>query len=132
VSSDNALTSIMKDIPDCVATGWVDMTTGTLLEVESAGYPPEGRKLIATATTDVLHGANVAAIEQMFQRALGNASGGRYFREILVMSQDRVHMFARCHGNEDQVLVVVAPLSTNLGRLITRTRAALSTLEPAA
>ncbi|TMQ20462.1 MAG: hypothetical protein E6J90_11540 [Deltaproteobacteria bacterium] len=117
----------MKDIPDCVATGWVDLTTGTLLEVEIADQPPSRRDIIATATTEVLQGANVAAIEHMFQRALGNAAGGHYFREILVMSKDRVHMFARSAGNEDQVLVVIAPLSTNLGRLINRTRAAVST-----
>jgi hypothetical protein len=128
VSSDNALASILKDIPDCVATGWVDLTTGTLLEVETPGRPeePDGRDAIATAATDVLQRANVTAIEQMFRRALGSETGGHYFREILVMSRGRVHMFARCRSNEDQVLVVVAPISTNLGRLITRIRAVLS------
>lgn len=126
MSTENALISILRDIPDCVATGWVDLTTGKLLEVETAGPPPDGHEVITTAATEVLQRANVSLIEQMFRRALGGA-GKHYFHEILVMAQDRVHMFARCRINEDQALVVVAPISTNLGRLITRTRAALST-----
>ena len=128
---DNALVDILKNVPDCIATGWVDMSSGLLLEIETAGQPDDARDLVATATRDVFRGSNVAQIEEMFQKALGGSGPGHYFREIIVMSQNLIHMFARCRNNEHHVLVVVTRLSTNLGALITRTRAALSALEAA-
>jgi hypothetical protein len=129
VSLDHSLADILKELPDCIATGWVDVRSGHLLEVETAGPPEDARDLVATATSDVFQGGSVAEIEQMFQRARGDATAGYDFREIIVMSQNLIHMFARCRTNEGQVLVVVTRISTNLGALITRTRAVLSALE---
>jgi hypothetical protein len=129
---DNALADILNNVPDCIATGWVDIHSGMVLEVHTAGSPDDGRDLVTTATSDVFRGPIITAIEDMFQRALGDATTGHYFREIVVMSNDLIHMFARCRRNTDQVLVVVTRISTNLGALITRTRAALSVLDNAA
>lgn len=129
---DNALADILNNVPDCIATGWVDIRSGMLLEVHTADTADDGREIVTDATSNVLRGPLVMTIEAMFQRALGEATGGHYFREIVVMSNDLIHMFARCKRNTDQVLVVVTRISANLGALITRTRAALSALDNAA
>ena len=126
---DNALADILNNVPDCIATGWVDIHSGMVLEVHTADSTDDGRSIVTSATSSVLRGPVVSAIEDMFQRALGEATAGHYFREIVVMSNDQIHMFARCKCNTDQVLVVVTGISTNLGALITRTRAALSALD---
>jgi hypothetical protein len=129
---ENALAEILNNVPDCIATGWVDIRSGMLLEVHTADTTDDGRDIVTSATNNVFRGPMITAIEEMFQRALGETTAGHYFREIVVMSNDLIHMFARCQRKTDQVLVVVTRISTNLGALITRTRAALSALDNAA
>jgi hypothetical protein len=131
---DEALADIIKNVPECLATGWVDMNTATLLEVTPvASQPQEVLDLIASATTEILQGANVVAIEELFKQTRagrnGAQTGGHYFREIIVLTQNFIHVFARGRGGEGQVLVIVTRVSANLPLVITQTRAALSTVE---
>lgn len=130
MSLDKALADIMKNVPDCIAAGWVDMNTGMLLGVKTVdSHPQEVLDLVAAATTDLFQGANVSAIEEMFKKARGVTSAEHYFREIIVMSQNLIHVFARGKKKEDQVLVVVTRVSANLGMVITKSRAALGSVE---
>ena len=130
MSLDKALADIMKNVPECIATGWVDMNTGMLLGVKTVdSHPQEVLDLVAAATTALFQGSNVVAIEQMFKKARGVTSAEHYFREIMVMSQNLIHVFARGKKKEDQVLVVVTRVSANLGMVITKTRSALGAVE---
>jgi len=130
VSLDKALAEIMKNVPECLASGWVDMNTGMLLGVKTVdSHPQEVLDLVAAATTDIFQGPNVVAIEQMFKKARGVATGEHYFREIIVMSQNLIHVFMRGKKKEDQVLVVVTRVSANLGMVLTKSRASLAAVE---
>jgi hypothetical protein len=130
VSLDRALAEIMKNVPECLATGWVDMNTGMLLGVKTVdSHPQEVLDLVAAATTDIFQGPNVVAIEQMFKKTRGVTTGEHYFREIIVMSQNLIHVFMRGKKKEDQVLVVVTRVSANLGMVLTKSRAALGAVE---
>ncbi|HEX3757710.1 MAG TPA: hypothetical protein VHW23_03350 [Kofleriaceae bacterium] len=120
----------MKNVPECVAAGWVDMNTGMLLGVKTVdSHPQEVLDLVAAATTDLFQGANVTAIEQMFKRTRGVTSDEHYFREVIVMSQNLIHVFARGKRKSDEVLVVVTRVSANLGMVINKSRAALGAVE---
>lgn len=105
MSNDQALTDILASVPGCVATGWVDMTTGVLLGVQGAD------PAATTAGLDRSHGV----------------SAEHYFRDLAGPSQHTIHMFA-CR-TRDQVLVVVTRVSANLRAVIARTRAVLSAVE---
>ena len=130
MSLDRALAEIMKNVPECLATGWVDMNTGMLLGVKTVdSHPQEVLDLVAAATTDIFQGPNVVAIEQMFKKTRGVTTGEHYFREIIVMSQNLIHVFMRGKKKEDQVLVVVTRVSANLGMVLTKSRAALGAVE---
>jgi predicted regulator of Ras-like GTPase activity (Roadblock/LC7/MglB family) len=130
VSLDKALADIMKNVPECIATGWVDMNTGMLLGVKTVdSHPQEVLDLVAAATTDLFQGSNVVAIEQMFKKSRGVTTGEHYFREIIVLSQNLLHIFARGKKKDDQVLVVITRVSANLGMVLTKTRSALSAVE---
>lgn len=120
----------MNNVPDCIATGWVDMNTGMLLGVKTVdGHCHEALDPAAAASAEVVHGSNAAAISQVFAMARDTASAEQYFRELTARSQSVVHVFACGKNKRHQMLVVVTPVSANLGTVITRTRAALSTLE---
>jgi hypothetical protein len=108
------------------------MNTGMLLGVKTVdSHPQEVLDLVAAATTDLFQGANVVAIEQMFKKARGVTHAEHYFREIIVNSQNLIHVFIRGKKKEDQVLVVVTRVSANLGMVITKTRVALGAVEQA-
>lgn len=131
MSLDKSLTEMMKQVPECIAAGWVDMNTGMLLGVKTVdSHPQEVLDLVAAATTDLFQGANVTAIEQLFKKARGVTDNGEhYFKEIIVLSENLLHVFSRGRKKPDQVLVAVCRVSANLGMAITKVRAALPHIE---
>ncbi len=134
MSLDSALAKVQNSVPECVAVGFVDMTTGMLLSVKTVdSHPQEVLDLVAAATGDLFQGTNVAAIENLFKRARGvKEDGHHYFQEIIILSDNLLHVFQRCKRNENLVLVTVCRISANLGMVLTKSRSALADVEAAA
>jgi hypothetical protein len=134
MSLDQALIKVQQQVPECVAVGFVDMTTGMLLGVKTVdSHPQEVLDLVAAATGDMFQGQNVSAIEKLFKRTRGVANDAHhYFQEIIVLSDNLIHVFQRCKRNESLVLVVVCRVSANLGMVLTKSRGALTAVEAAA
>jgi hypothetical protein len=134
MSLDVAISTVQKTGPECVAVGFVDMKTGMLLGVRTVdSHPQEILDLVAAATGDLFQGANVSSIEQMFKKTRGvKDDGHHYFQEIVVMSDNLIHVFQRCKRKEDLVLVTVCRVSANLGMVLSKARASLPAVEAAA
>lgn len=130
-SLDNAIAAVQKSVPECVAVGFVDMRTGMLLAVKTVdSHPQEVLDLVAAATGDLFQGSNVALIESMFKKARGvKDDGHHYFQEIIVNSDNLVHVFQRCKKHIDLVLVTVCRASANLGMVLSKTRVHLGQVE---
>lgn len=132
MSLDNELASVQKTVPECVAVGFVDMKTGMLLGVKTVdSHPQEVLDLVAAATGDLFQGSNVVTIEQMFKRSRGVDNNRHYFQEIIVMSDNLIHVFQRCKRSEDMVLVTVCRASANLGMVLAKSRSSLPKVEAA-
>ncbi|GMR20647.1 MAG: hypothetical protein BMS9Abin36_1243 [Gammaproteobacteria bacterium] len=133
MSLDNALKDAISQIPECVAAGYVDLSSGMLLGVKTVdSHPQEVLEVVAAATADLFQGVNVRTIESLFKKARGVADDGHhYFQEMLVMSDNLLHMFARCKDNEEHVVVFVCRKSANMGMVLTKGRSALPALEAA-
>lgn len=134
MSLDDALTIVRSSVPECVAVGFVDMKTGMLLGVKTVdSHPQEVLDLVAAATGELFQGPNVSAIEQTFKKIRGvKDDGHHYFQEIIIMSDNLIHVFQRCKRNEDMVLTVVCRISANLGMVLTKSRSNLEQVEKAA
>jgi len=134
MSLDKALNNVRETVPECVAVGLVDMKTGMLLGVKTVdSHPQEVLDLVAAATGELFQGQNVSAIEQTFKRIRGvKQDGHHFFREIVVMSDNLIHVFQRCKHNEDMVLAVICRVSANLGMVLTKSRSTLEAVETAA
>lgn len=130
---DTALANVQKSVPECVAVGFVDMKTGMLLGVKTVdSHPQEVLDLVAAATGDIFQGTNVSAIEQLFKKTRGvKDDGHHYFQEIIVLSDNLIHVFQRCKRAEDMVLVTVCRISANMGMVIAKARGALPSVEAA-
>jgi hypothetical protein len=130
---DKSLLAAMNQIPECLASGYVDMNTGMLLGVKTVdSHPQEVLDMVSAATADLFQGANVSAIESMFKRARGiKGNDQHYFQEIVVFSDNLLHMFMRCKRNTNHVVVFVTRKSANVGMVIAKSRAALPSIDGA-
>ncbi len=130
---EQALSKLQGSIPECVATGLVDLNSGMLLGVRTVdSHPQEVLDLVAAATGDLFQGSNVVAIEQMFKRIRGvEEDDHHYFQEVIVNSDNLIHVFMRGKTNIDTVLVIVCRGKANLGMVMARSRLGLGDVEKA-
>lgn len=133
MSLDAAISKAVGQVPDCVAAGYVDLSTGMLLAIQTVdSHPSEILDVLAAATADMFQGPNVSMIESMFKKARGVADDGHhYFQEMIVMSDNLVHVFMRAKSNEEHVVGFVCRKTVNLGMALTKARAAMPDLEAA-
>lgn len=131
MSLDSALQQSITQVPECVAAGYVDMGTGMLLAVKTVdSHPSEVLDLVAAATADLFQGSNVVAIEKMFKRSRGlKEDDHHYFQEMLVFSDNLLHVFMRGKKYADHAVVFVCRKNANIGMALTKARMALPTLE---
>lgn len=133
MSLETALARAQSSIPECLASGYVDMNTGMLLGVKTVdSHPQQVLDLVAAATADLFQGQNVTAIEKLFRKARGHAEDGKhYFNEIIVFSENLIHVFIRSRKAGNQAAVFVCRGAANIGMVISKSRAAVLDVEAA-
>jgi hypothetical protein len=134
MSLDAKIQDATRAVPECVACGYVDMSTGMLLGVKTVdSHPQEVLDLVSAATADLFQGTNVTAIEKMFKKARGlnPEDGHHYFQEIIVFSDNLLHVFMRGKKFNDHAVVFVCRKNANIGMVLTKSRMQLGELENA-
>lgn len=127
---EDQLQQAITSVPECVASGYVDLSTGMLLAVKTVdSHPAEVLELLAAATADMFQGSNVVAIENMFKKSRGVEDGKHYFNEMIVNSDNLIHVFIRGKVNDEHVVAFVCRKSANLGMALTKARSALPAIE---
>lgn len=133
MSLDATLQKAVTSIPECVAAGFVDLASGMVLSIKTVdSHPSEVFELLAAATADLFQGPNVAAIEKVFRKARGLPENAdhHYFQEIIVNSDNLIHVFLRGKC-QLQVACFVCRKGANLGMVLTKSRMALPDIENA-
>jgi hypothetical protein len=130
---DTVLAKSQQTIPECVAAGYVDMSTGMLLGVKTVdSHPQEVLDLVAAATADLFQGQSVTSIEKLFRKSRGQPEdGNHYFREIIVNSENLLHVFLRSKKKSDQAVVFVCRASANIGMVLAKSRQCLADVDAA-
>jgi len=130
---ETALARAQSDVPECVASGCVDMSTGLLIGIKTTdSHPSDVLDLVAAATADLFQGPSVTSIEQMFRQSRGvHEDGNHYFQEIIVLSTHLLHVFLRMQRKSDHAIVFVCRKSANLGMVTAKARMALPVIEAA-
>lgn len=133
MSLDSVLSKVQQDLPECVAVGYVDMSTGMLLGVRTLdSHPQEVLDLVAAATADLFQGKSVSAIEKLFRKSRGQAEDAHhYFNEIIVFSDNLLHAFLRSKKSSNHAAVFVCRSTANIGMVLARSRLALLEVERA-
>ncbi len=130
---DQSLQKTIASVPECLAAGYIDLSTGMLLGIKTVdSHPREVLELLAAATADMFQGTNVVTIEKLFKRARGlKDDGHHYFQEMIVNSDNLIHIFIRAKRNEDHVVGIVCRRSANLGMALTKVRSMITEIEAA-
>jgi hypothetical protein len=132
VDINTAVSQAVTSVPDCLAAGYVDVASGLLLCIKTVdSHPNEVIDLLAAATSDLFQGPNVVAVENIFKKSRGVESTRHYFQEIIVNSDNLLHIFLRGRKYQDYVLTFVCRKTVNLGMALTKARAALPGVEEA-
>ena len=133
MSLDQAIQAAVQQVPECVAAGYVDMSTGMLLGIKTVdSHPQQVIDLVSAATADLFNGTNVVAIEKAFKKSRGLADDGHhYFQEIIVFSDNLLHVFMRGKKYPEHAVTFVCRKSANIGMVIAKSRMLLGSLEDA-
>lgn len=133
MSLDSVLNKVAASVPECLAAGYIDVASGMLLAVKTVdSHPREVIDLLAAATSDLFNGPNVSMIEKLFKKARGVPDDGhRYFQEVVVNSDNLIHVFLRSKRNPEYILAFVCRKTANLGMVLTKSRLALPEIEAA-
>lgn len=130
MSLEKAISDTQREVRDCLAVGLVDMSTGMLLAVKTVdSHPQEVLDLVAAATSDLYRGPNVTAIEDAFKRRRGVTDDKHYFQDVIVISDNLLHVFLRSKRNTTVVMVTVCRKSANLGMALSKSRMHLTKVE---
>jgi len=129
---NNTLKEFRQNVPDYVGCGFVDMSTGMLLAVDTVdNHPREILDVVAAATGDLFQGKNVTQIESLWNQFRGVSEGGNYFKEILVNSDNLVHLFLRSTSNSDVAAVIICTRQVSIGMLFAQARAVMKEYDAA-
>jgi hypothetical protein len=127
---NNSLKAFRRDVPDCIGAGVVDMSTGMLLAVDTADkHPVEILDMLAAATADLFQGKTVVQIEQAWKGLRGVTEDRHYFQEVLVNSDNLVHLFLRSKSNPDLVAAIICNHDVNIGMLFAQGRQVMKGLD---
>ena len=88
--------------------------------------------MLAAATADLFQGPNVVAIEKVFKKSRGLPENveQHYFQEVIVNSDNLIHVFLR-GKRQQQVVCFVCRKGANLGMVLTKARVAMPEVEAA-
>lgn len=71
-------------------------------------------------------------IESLFKKSRGvKDDGHHFFQEIIINSDNLLHVFQRGKRNQEMVLVCVCRISANLGMVLAKSRIGLKAVEEA-
>ncbi|WP_460275315.1 hypothetical protein [Celeribacter sp. ULVN23_4] len=133
MSLDKALHDAMKSIPECLAGGYVDMSSGLLLSVKTLdSHPQEVLDMVAAATADLFDGPTVRHIENSFNKSRGETADKHYyFQEFLIFSENLLHVFMRSKKYPQHAICFVCSKSANVGMVLAKSRMAAGPLADA-
>lgn len=133
MSFEKVLAEVQSSVPECVAIGYVDAASGMLLGIKTVdSHPREVIDLVAAATADLFNGPNVSMIERLFKKSRGLSDDGHhYFQELIVNSDNLIHVFIRGKKVADYIAVFVCRRTANLGMVLTKARIAMPQIEEA-
>lgn len=97
MSLQKTLAAARKAIPNCAFAGCIDIETGMMVSLDPLGYlDAEVAENLAAAVVNALESKPMLKIEDAFRQTVEDDDGLEpYFRELVILTEGRVHAFLR-------------------------------------
>ena len=130
---DDALRNAILDIPSCIAMGAVDLTSGTLLALQSEQERSQEMLNILTATiTEMFEAPLLQAFSEIYApNSDESAARGTRFTELLLLNNHHNYLLLRGRKRQDLAVIVITKKDTPAGLLMMKALAAMPGIENA-
>ena len=127
---ESVLAAAQLDVPGCLAAGYVNIPTGTLVcagSVDTAQRDALGAA--ARAAPGLFDPRPVADLARFFGEAAASPEASSTLSEAVFLTDEMIHVYQRSRVDPAHALVVVCRRSANIGMAIARARLALPRVE---
>jgi hypothetical protein len=129
---DEALKNTMSEIPNCIAVGAVDLTTGTLLAIQAEQErSQEMLNVMTTTITELFEAPLLQAFSEIYAPDSDNSGGSRQFTELLLMNAHHNYLLLRGRRRPECAIVVITRKETSAGMLMMKAMALMPDVENA-
>jgi hypothetical protein len=130
---DEALQNAVLDIPSCIAIGAVDLTSGTLLALQSEQERPQEMLNILTATiTEMFEAPLLQAFAEIYAPSTDeSAARANQFTELLLLNNHHNYLLLRGRKRPELAIIVITKKDTPAGLLMMKALAAMPDIENA-
>jgi len=120
---DHIVREAIATVPQAVAAGVIDVTSGLLLGVNTVEtHPQEVLNFLAPATRELFESEMVTRIGGMLRKNRPSDDPEPYFKEILISSDQLWHYFGRLKSSPSSILAVVTRSDVNFGLFLIKCR----------
>lgn len=129
----DTLQASLDSVPDGVAVGYIDLTTGSLLSLASREErPQEFLNVIARAVTEMFEAPLFKVLNKIWSVEFSEeALQADAFTEILLMGSDYTTLLKRCEKNPRHAVIYVTHKNAPPGILMMQVRSDLPRIEAA-
>ena len=128
---DEALRKAISDIPNCVAMGAVDLTSGTLLAVQSDEERSQEMLNVMTSTvTELFEAPLLQAFSEIYSpHSDEGATAGTQFTELLLLNNYHNYLLLRGRKRRQLAVIVITKKDTPVGLLMMKALGAMPDIE---
>jgi hypothetical protein len=128
---DEALRNAMSEIPNCVAMGAVDLSSGTMLAVEAVEQrSQEMLNVMTSAVTELFEAPLLQAFSEIYAPSPGEApNSGKQFTELLLLNNFHHYLLLRGRKRTHLAVIVITTKETPVGLLMMKALGAMPNIE---
>jgi hypothetical protein len=126
-----ALRNAMSNIPNCIAVGAVDLTSGTLLALQAEEERPQEMLNVMTSTiTELFEAPLLQAFSEIYAASPDESpQRGTQFTELLLLNSFHNYLLLRGRKRQDLAIIVITKKDTSAGLLMLKGLAAMADIE---
>src|SRR5262245_48324013 len=123
----NTLQASLESVPDGIAVGYLDLTTGSLISLASKNEKPqEILNVIASAATELFEAPLFKVLDKIWSDSFAKRDlDDNAFGEILLLGNEYTTLLKRCEKHANHAVIYVTKKNTPPGVLLMQVRSNL-------
>jgi hypothetical protein len=130
---DQTFNNAISGIPNCVAAGVVDLSSGALLALQTKEDRPQEMLNVLTKTiTELFEAPLMQAFSEIYTPTSDeNKNSGKGFKEILLLNEHHNYLLLKGRERTQLAIIIVTTKDTPVGLMMMKSISALPGIEEA-